>query len=115
MWVSAAAMRRGSASNTPERHHPSGNGKERRHDANLCSLHPTLVASIAACVSLRHATIPKDDGAHYSKEGLGNAFREAIVAAGIPVSKKGSDEKAIPPTVCARRARPSQRKAVLPN
>jgi integrase len=32
-------------------------------------------------------------GTHYGKEGLGNAFREAIVAAGIPVSKKGSDEK----------------------
>ena len=37
--------------------------------------------------------IAKDDGTHHSKEGLGNAFREAIVAAGIPVSKKGSDEK----------------------
>ena len=56
-------------------------------------VHPALAASIAACPSSGLAIIAKDDGTHYSKEGLGNAFREAIVAAGIPVSKKGSDEK----------------------
>ena len=39
------------------------------------------------------ALIAKDDGTHYSKEALGNSFREAVAAAGIPVTKKGSDEK----------------------
>ena len=56
-------------------------------------VHPALAASIAACPSPGLAIIAKDDGAHYSKELVGNAFREAVVAAGIPVSKKGSDEK----------------------
>ncbi|TYL93440.1 site-specific integrase [Bradyrhizobium rifense] len=56
-------------------------------------VHPALAASINACPSSGLAIIAKDDGTHYSKEGLGNAFREAIVAAGIPVTKKGSDEK----------------------
>jgi integrase len=56
-------------------------------------VHPALAASIAACPSSGLAIIAKDDGAHYGKEGLGNAFREAVVAAGIPVSKQGSDEK----------------------
>jgi integrase len=56
-------------------------------------VHPALVASINACPSSGLAIIAKDDGTHYSKEGLGNAFREAIVAAGIPVTKKGSTKK----------------------
>ena len=56
-------------------------------------VHPALAASIGACPSSGLAIIAKDDGTHYSKEGLGNAFREAVAAAGIPVSKKGSDEK----------------------
>jgi integrase len=54
--------------------------------------HPALAASINACPSSGLAIIAKDDGAHYGKEGLGNAFREAVVAAGIPVSKKGSEK-----------------------
>jgi integrase len=56
-------------------------------------VHPALADSMVACPSSGLAIICKDDGTHYSKEGLGNFFREAIVAAGIPVSKKGSDEK----------------------
>ena len=56
-------------------------------------VHPALAASIAACPSSGLAIIAKDDGTHYSKESLGNAFREAVAAAGIPVSKKGSDNK----------------------
>ena len=56
-------------------------------------VHPALAASLAACPSPGLAIIAKDDGAHFSKESLGNFFREAIVAAGIPVSKKGSSEK----------------------
>jgi integrase len=56
-------------------------------------VHPALAASIAACPSPGLAIIAKDDGAHYSKESLGNAFREAVAASGIPVSKRGSDEK----------------------
>ena len=56
-------------------------------------VHPALAASINACPSSGLAIIAKDDGKHYSKEGLGNAFRKAIAAAGIPLSKKRSDEK----------------------
>ena len=56
-------------------------------------VHPALAASMAACPSPGLAIIAKDDGTHYSKEWLGNFFREAVAAAGIPVSKKGSDEK----------------------
>ena len=56
-------------------------------------VHPALAASIAACPSPGLAIIAKDGGTHYSKELLGNAFREAVALAGIPVSKKGSDEK----------------------
>ncbi len=78
-------------------------------------LHPALAASINACPSSGLAIIAKDDGTHYSKEGLGNAFREAVVAAGIPVSKKGSTRRAIPRTACARRLRPSPQRAARPN
>jgi integrase len=56
-------------------------------------VHPALAASIAACPSPGLAIIAKDDGSWFSKESLGNLFREAVAAAGIPVSKKGSDEK----------------------
>ncbi|MBR1033209.1 hypothetical protein [Bradyrhizobium liaoningense] len=56
-------------------------------------VHPALSTSISACPSSGLAIIAKDDGTHYSKEGLGNAFRDAVAAAGIPVSKKGSVEK----------------------
>lgn len=56
-------------------------------------VHPALAASMAACLSPGLAIICKDDGTHYSKEALGNAFREAVAAAGIPVTKKGSTKK----------------------
>lgn len=56
-------------------------------------LHPALVASINACPSSGLAIIAKDDGSNYTKEALGNFFREAVEAAGIPVTKRGSKEK----------------------
>jgi integrase len=56
-------------------------------------VHPALAASMAACLSPGLAIVCKDDGTHYSKEALGNAFREAVAAAGIPVTKKGSTKK----------------------
>ena len=56
-------------------------------------VHPALAASINGCPSSGLAIIAKDDGTHYSKEALGNFFREAVAAAGIPVTKKGSTEK----------------------
>jgi integrase len=56
-------------------------------------VHPALAASLAACPSRGLAIIAKPDGTNYGKEALGNFFREAVRAAGIPVSKKGSDEK----------------------
>ena len=56
-------------------------------------VHPALAASIAACPSPGLSIVCKDDGTHYTKEGLGNFFREAIAAAGIPVTKRGSKNK----------------------
>ena len=56
-------------------------------------VHPALAKSINACPSPGLAIIAKSDGTNYGKEGLGNMFREAIEAAGIPVTKKGSKEK----------------------
>ena len=56
-------------------------------------VHPALATSIAACPSPGLAIIAKESGTHYTKESIGNFFREAIAAAGIPVSKKGSDDK----------------------
>jgi len=56
-------------------------------------VHPALAESMAACPSPSLAIICKDDGAHYTKEGLGNFFREAIEKAGIPVTKKASKDK----------------------
>ena len=51
-------------------------------------IHPTLANSIKACPSRGLAIIAKPDGSNYTKESLGNIFREAIEAAGIPVTKR---------------------------
>jgi integrase len=57
-------------------------------------VHPALVASMKACPSSGLAVIAKDDaGSNYTKEALGNFFREAVEAAGIPVTRKGSKQK----------------------
>jgi integrase len=56
-------------------------------------VHSALAASIATCPSSGLAIICKDDGTHFTKEALGNFFREAVEAAGIRVTKKGSKEK----------------------
>lgn len=56
-------------------------------------VHPALAASMAACPSSGLAIIYKDDGTHYTKEALGNFFREAVEKAGIPVTKRGSKDK----------------------
>jgi integrase len=56
-------------------------------------IHPALATSIKACPSPGLAIIAKDDGTNYTKETLGNFFREAVEAAGIPVTKRGSKEK----------------------
>jgi hypothetical protein len=56
-------------------------------------VHPALLASMNACPSSGLAVIAKDDGSNYTKEALGNFFREAVDAAGISVTKKGSKEK----------------------
>ena len=56
-------------------------------------VHPALVASIKACPSSGLAIIAKADGSNYTKEAMGNFFREAVAAAGIPVTKKGSKQK----------------------
>jgi integrase len=56
-------------------------------------VHPALAKSIKACPSPGLAIIAKADGTNYTKEALGNFFREAVEAAGIPVTKRGSKEK----------------------
>jgi integrase len=56
-------------------------------------VHEALQASIKACPSPGLAIIAKADGSHYAKEVLGTMFREAVEAAGIPVTKKGSPTK----------------------
>jgi integrase len=56
-------------------------------------VYPALAKSIKACPSPGLAIIAKDDGTNYTKESLGNFFRESVEAAGIPVTKKGSKEK----------------------
>lgn len=56
-------------------------------------IHPELTMSIKACPSPGLAIIAKDDGTNYTKESLGNLFREAVEAAGIPVTRKGLKEK----------------------
>ena len=57
-------------------------------------LHPQLAKSIKACPSPGFAVIAKDKvGANYTKESLGNFFREAVEAAGIQTSKRGTDVK----------------------
>jgi integrase len=56
-------------------------------------IHPALAKSIKACPSTGLAIIAKGDGSNYTKETLGNFFREAVETAGIPVSKRGSKEK----------------------
>jgi len=58
-----------------------------------CRPAPALAASIRACPSAGLAIIAKADGSNYTKETLGNYFREAVAAAGIPVSKRGSKIK----------------------
>jgi integrase len=50
---------------------------------------PELAKSIKACPSPGLAIIARDDGTNYTKESLGNFFRESVEAAGIPVTKKG--------------------------
>jgi len=56
-------------------------------------VHPALAASIAACPSKGLAIIAKADGTNYVKEALGSMFREAVEAAGIPVTKKKTGKK----------------------
>jgi hypothetical protein len=74
-------------------------------------VHPTLAKSIKACPSTGLAIIAKPDGANYSKEALGNFFRESIEAAGIPVTKRGAKQKGYSAPACARRLRSSQPRA----
>jgi integrase len=56
-------------------------------------VHPALAKSIKACPSPGLAIIAKADGTNYTKEALGNFFRDAVEEASIPVTKKASKEK----------------------
>jgi len=56
-------------------------------------VHPALAASIKACPSSGLAIIARPDGSNYTKEVLGNFFREAVEDAGIAVTKRGSKDK----------------------
>lgn len=74
-------------------------------------VHPELAKSIKACPSSGLAIIAKDDRTNYTKESLGNFFRESVEAAGIPVTKKGSKERGYSAMACARRQQPSPLRA----
>jgi hypothetical protein len=78
-------------------------------------IHPALAASIAACPSPELAIIAKEDGAYYTKEGLGNFFREAVDAAGILVTKRGSEPRDTPVTAYVRRRQLLRPSLVLPS
>jgi integrase len=56
-------------------------------------VHPALAASINACPPKGLAIVSTEDGRNFAKESLGNMFREAVEAAGLPVTRKGSKEK----------------------
>jgi len=57
-------------------------------------VHPDLLASIRACPNKEGlAIIAKDDGSNYTKEALGNMFREAVERAGIPVTNRKTGVK----------------------
>jgi integrase len=56
-------------------------------------VHLALATSIAACPSKGLAIIAKSDGTNYAKEALGSMFREAVEAAGIPVTKMKTGKK----------------------
>jgi integrase len=91
-------LRRGDAARLGKQHIRNGivhlmTEKSQEKMPVYASVHPALAASIAACPSPGLAIICKDDGTHYTKEGLGNFFREAIAAAGIPVTKRRSQNK----------------------
>jgi integrase len=56
-------------------------------------VHPALATSIKACPSGGLAIIAKSDGSNFTKETLGDLFREAVEAAGIPVTKRDTKQK----------------------
>jgi hypothetical protein len=78
-------------------------------------VHPALAASINACPSSGLAIIAKDDGTHYSKEGLGNASARPSWRPGSRCRRKAQTRRAIPRTVCARCLRPLPPSPALPN
>ena len=92
-------LRRGDAARLGKQHIRNGviasdDGKERRHHADLCP-----GASGLGGLDQRPVRHPASRSSRRTtarttaRKWLGNAFREAVVAAGIPVSKKGSDDK----------------------
>jgi integrase len=56
-------------------------------------VHPALAASMAACPSTGLTFVAKDNGTNYTKEGLGNFFHRAVVAAKIPATNRKTKEK----------------------
>lgn len=91
-------LRRGDAARLGKQHIRNGivhlmTEKSQEKMSVYVPVHPALEASIAACSSPGLAIICKDDGTHYTKEGLGNFFREAVAAADIPVTKRASNNK----------------------
>jgi integrase len=118
-------LRRGDAARLGKQHIRKGvihlmTEKSRGKMPIYVPVHPALAESIKARPSSGLAIIAKDDGTHYTKEALGNMFREAIEAAGIPVTKKSGKngakqgEKGYTATACARRRQPSPPRAVHP-
>jgi integrase len=84
-------LRRGDAARLGKQHIKNGIIQEKM--PVYVPVHPALAASMAAGPSPGLALVCKDDGTHYTKEALGNFFREAVAAAGIPITKRGSGQK----------------------
>jgi integrase len=84
-------LRRGDAAQLGKQHLRGGLvhlKTEKTETPTYVPIHPMLAKSIKACPSKGLAIIAKPDGSNYTKESLGNIFREAIEAAGIPVTKR---------------------------
>lgn len=89
-------LRRGDAAALGKQHMPRGiiHLKTEKNGTPIwVPVNPRLAESIKACPSTGLAIIAKPDGTNYTKESLGNWFREAIEKAGIPLTKKGSKRK----------------------
>jgi integrase len=93
-------LRRGDVARLGRQHIKSGvislmTEKSQERTPVFIPVHPDLAASIAACPNPNGlAIVSQADGTTpYDKVSIGNLFNNAIKAAGIPTTKRGSDTK----------------------